>query len=402
MAQALTPHKLSRFNLKRKPFRTYALTIVVSVLSFVLFGGSLVSISLKNGLGGLEARFGADLIVVPLGHESDQKALLLTGKPSYFYFDKGIADKLKELDGISKLSTQFYLTALSASCCSVPVQIIGIDPASDFTISPWIKESVGGNIEKGALIVGSDIELEDNKHIRFFDKDYPVAARLDETGTGLDQSVFASIETIKDLYQRARQKGLNFLAGTDPEGSISTVLIKVKDGYGIERLITDIRRSMDGVQIIKTQGLIGSISRSLGNFISFFKLFAITFLVITLLILSVVFSATANERKKEFATLRLLGATRKRLAAILLWESLYISGTGGVIGTGIAAAIVFPFNVYIADRIGLPYLMPSPIWIATLLTGSLITAVAVGPTASAYLAVKLCRPQTYLTFREGE
>lgn len=247
MAQALTPHKLSRFNLKRKPFRTYALTIVVSVLSFVLFGGSLVSISLKNGLGGLEARFGADLIVVPLGHESDQKALLLTGKPSYFYFDKGIADKLKELDGISKLSTQFYLTALSASCCSVPVQIIGIDPASDFTISPWIKESVGGNIEKGALIVGSDIELEDNKHIRFFDKDYPVAARLDETGTGLDQSVFASIETIKDLYQRARQKGLNFLAGTDPEGSISSVLIKVKDGYGIERLITDIRRSMDGV-----------------------------------------------------------------------------------------------------------------------------------------------------------
>lgn len=115
-----------------------------------------------------------------------------------------------------------------------------------------------------------------------------------------------------------------------------------------------------------------------------------------------VFSATANERKKEFATLRLLGATRKRLAAILLWESLYISGMGGVIGTGIAAAIVFPFNVYIADRIGLPYLMPSPIWIATLLTGSLITAVAVGPTASAYLAVKLCRPQTYLTFREGE
>lgn len=402
MAQVLTPHKLSRLNIKRKPFRTYALTIVVSVLSFVLFGGSMVSISLKNGLGGLEARLGADLIVVPLGHESDQKALLLTGKPSYFYFDAGIADKLRELDGISRLSTQFYLTALSASCCSVPVQIIGIDPASDFTITPWIKESIGGDIENGALIVGSDIQLEDNKHIRFFDKEYPVAARLDETGTGLDQSVFASIETIKDLYQRARQKGLNFLAGTDPEGSISTVLIKVKDGYGIERLITDIRRSMDGVQIIKTQGLIGSISSSLGNFISFFKLFAITFLVITLLILSVVFSATANERKKEFATLRLLGATRKRLAAILLWESLYISGTGGVIGTGMAAAIVFPFNVYIADRIGLPYLMPSPLWIATMLTGSLVAAVAVGPAASAYLAVKLCRPQTYLTFREGE
>lgn len=402
MAQALTLSRLSYLNMQRKPCRTYALIIVVAILSFILSGGTVLSLSMKNGIRSVEARFGADLIVVPLGYESKQKAILLTGEPSYFYLDREIVKQLERVEGISKLSTQYYLTSLNASCCSIPVQIIGFDPATDFTIKPWICESIGGNIEKGALIVGSDIELKNSNQLTLFNKEYPVASRLETTGTGLDQSVFASMETIQDLLGQAKNMGLNFLEGTEPTKYISSVLIKVKEGFSIDQVASSIRKVSSGIQIVRTQGMIAGISKSIGNFISFFQVLAITLFIITLLILSVVFTATANERKKELATLRILGATRKKLTCVLLWEAIYISAIGGITGIALAVVVVFPFNAYIAANIDLPYLMPSIYKILLILASTLILTVATGPIASACLAVKISRSQTYLTLREGE
>jgi putative ABC transport system permease protein len=114
------------------------------------------------------------------------------------------------------------------------------------------------------------------------------------------------------------------------------------------------------------------------------------------------FSVTANERKKEFAVLRILGATRKKLAGILLNESLFASMAGGIIGVAAAAAVVFPFNVYIGDRLGLPYLQPQISVVLGILALSLFLSFLVGPLASAHSAIKISRAETYLTMREGE
>lgn len=400
--QALTPVKLSFQNLKRKPFRTIALMVVVGILSFVLFSGTLLTLSLKNGLKSVEARFGADLIVVPLGYEGAQEAILLTGEPSYFYFDKTVVDKLSEVKGIKELTTQFYLTSLGADCCDLPVQLIGFDPASDFVIQPWICQRFSGDLENGTVIVGSDIHLESNRSVKFYDKVYPVAAQLDETGTGLDQSVFTTQETIMDLFIRAKEKGMNFLSDTNPENLISSVLINIEDGYTVDQVMTNIRRTMDGVQIIKTQSMITNIAKSINSFVSFIYIFAAIALVIAPVLLAVVFSTTANERKKEFATLRILGATRKKLSAILIGESFYISTAGGILGIALAAAFVFPYSLLISSSIGLPYVQPSPLWILVILAGSLLISVLIGPIASAHAALKISRVDTYLTFREGE
>lgn len=402
MGKALTSSKISYLNLLRKPFRTFALILVVAILSFVLFGGTILSFSMKEGLSSVERRFGADLIVVPLGHDKDQESILLTGKPSYFYFNKDITTKLKDAEGISQISTQFYLTSLSAACCSFPVQIIGFDPETDFVVQPWIKEIIGGKPQQGAFIVGSDILIESSNQIKLFDKEYPVVARLDETGTGLDQSVFATMDTIEDVYSHAKGKGLYFLEEINPKTSISSVLIKVQEGYDIDQVATNIRREADGIQIVKTKTLITNISKSLSHFITSFYVFALAFLFVALVVLMAIFSSSANERKKEFATLRILGATRKKLAAILLLESLYISVIGSVIGTTLASLLVFPFNVFIGDSIGLPYLQPSLLWIITILVGTLLVAVGISTIASACCTIKISQFETYLTLREGE
>ena len=57
--------KLSLRNLVKKPLRTTALLFIVAFLVFSMFGGAVVVTSLQNGMNSLEARLGADVIVVP-------------------------------------------------------------------------------------------------------------------------------------------------------------------------------------------------------------------------------------------------------------------------------------------------------------------------------------------------
>ena len=56
---------LSLKNLTRKPGRTAALALLTAILALSVFGGSVVVLSLRTGLQSLEARLGADIILVP-------------------------------------------------------------------------------------------------------------------------------------------------------------------------------------------------------------------------------------------------------------------------------------------------------------------------------------------------
>ena len=147
--------ELSLKNLKRKSARTAALVILSAFLSFSIFGGSLVVMSLQNGLKSYEARLGADIIVVPNQARSHGTvdAILLQGIPGSFYMDESYYEKIAAREGVEAASPQFFLASASAGCCSVAVQIIGFDPETDFSIQPWIRESYGGKVNDGDSVV---------------------------------------------------------------------------------------------------------------------------------------------------------------------------------------------------------------------------------------------------------
>lgn len=400
--KGLSASYLAWLNIQRKSARSAGLIILVVMLSFVLFGGTILSVSLEKGLKSMKDRFGADLIVVPLEYDKGMEAILLKGEPSCFYFKKLVGEKIAEVMGVSQVTTQFFLTSLSAECCDMPVQLIGFDPETDFTVQPWIAQVYDGRISNGAVIIGNDINVEDEATIKFYDEDYKIAARLEKTGTGLDQAVFTNLDTMKKLFEGAKRSGLNFLGEVDPQYSISSVLIKAEDGYDRKTLIKDIREELGGVQIVETQSMITGIANNIESYSMVIGIFAALFFILTLAVLFLVFSITANERKKEFAVLRTLGATRGRLTGTLLLEALYISTAGSIIGILVAAGIVFPFHVYIDDRLGLPYLQPEVKTIVIVLAVTFLVASGIGPFASVYSAVKISRAETYLTMREGE
>ena len=401
--KALSTHRLSLLNLQRKPFRTAALMTVVALLSFVLFAGSVMTMSMENGIEGLEARLGADIVVVPEGYDKDLEGVMIQGEPTYFFMGKEVLDQVLSCEGVAKASAQFYLASLNAECCGSSVPIIGFDPETDFTVQPWISEQYSKELGYGQIIIGDDINVESDGTILFFGKNYEVASRLERTGTGVDVTCFATMDTIADLYVDAKEKGAYFMEGVTYENSISSVMIKIKEGYSLTQVAGQIRKATGGaVEIVQTQNMINSVGGSLAGILEYLYIIAIVFWVLAVVLLSIVFSVTANERKKEFALFRILGATRKRLSSLILTEAFYLSLFGSMIGVAVAAMVVFPFSVYIGDKLGMPYLQPAMGEIMIVMVVSLVLSAIVGPLASAWSAYKISRAETYHTMREGE
>ena len=406
-------NKLSIFdiavrNIKKQQKRSILLVILLSLLSFSLLSGLLISANLQNGIDTMSRRFGADLMVVPLENDDDMEGILLQGTPSRFYFDKTLADEIVNLEGVEQVASQFYLQSLDAGCCSMPVQIIGYDPDTDFSISPWIETAFDDATYEyvGKMIVGSEIYVNQSNTLEFFDERYAVTSQLHKTGTGLDYGVYVDIETIPAMIEAAKLVGVEFETNEVPSESVSTVLINIKEGYYKEKVIHDVytlAADMDiDVNIIEAQSLTQELGSNISNLSMLLSLYSVLFIVTSFITLHVVFSLIIGERKKEFAIMRILGATKKIVAKSMLLEAFAISGVGAIVGSGLSMLLISSFSTFIETSLGLPYInIAITTQISMILITILITAL-VGPLAVLTTVSGINKAETFITMKEGE
>jgi putative ABC transport system permease protein len=393
---------ISLKNLRARPVRTACLFIVVAILSFTLFGGSILALNLRQGLDTMTKRFGADLMVVPEGASEKAQALLLRGESGYFYFDVGIVDKVAGTEGVACASPQFFLTSLSTECCDAAVQLIAYDPVTDFVVQPWIAEKRRESLSDGQVVAGSRIALNPNGTIKLFNHEYPVAAQLSRSASGYDTSIFMTMNTMRRLIDNAHELRYNFLSDKYEGDVISAVLIKTDQSRSPSLLAWDIRKQNEGVEVLISQGIFARIAATLSGLVKYIHIFSIALWALAIIVLSAVFSGTIYERKKEFAVLRILGATRKKLVGIVLNESFIAGIAGGFAGVVLASLAVFPFSTYISEQLELPYLDAPLFYIILLVFGSLFLSAVVGPLSSLYSALRISGAETYFTMREGE
>ncbi len=395
--------KLAWRNLSRRPVRSGALIMLAAFLSLTIFAGSMVVLSLQNGLKSYEARLGADIVVVPKQARShgSLEAILLQGIPGYFYMDDSYLEKVRSTPGVETASPQFYLASASAGCCSVAVQIIGFDPETDFSIQPWIRESYSQDLEDGDIIVGSQITVPNNRILRFYNQDCRVVASLDETGTGLDTAVYANMNTIRSLMESSRNEGFDYGEDIQIERAISSIMVKVKDGYSVEEVNNDLSIHLRRVECTQARAMVSSIAGGLTSVSRIIGGLTAMIWVLAIVILSLAFAMIAHERTKEFAILRVMGASRKMVSGLLRWEAALVSLIGAVAGVAVGALVIFPFSSLIRSRLDLPYLMPGIGTVVGLLAGSVVIAVIAGSLTSAVSAYHISKNDTGLILREG-
>jgi len=397
----LSTGALSFKNLLVKPVRTSCLILVTAILSFTIFGGSIIALNLQQGLSAVTKRFGADLMVVPQGAADKAQTLLLRGEPNYFYFDSSLIDIIAAADGVVQVSAQFFLASLSTSCCDDHVQLIAYDPVTDFVVQPWISEKYGENILDGQVIVGSKITINANRGIKLFNNNYTVAAQLSPSASGFDTTVFMTMNTMRDLVEHSKTLDSS-LAENYKDGMVSAVLVRTDPAVDSSVVARNIENLAEGIEVITSQGIFARIALSLSGFIKYIQIISAVLWVLAVIVLAAVFSGIAHERKKEFALLRIIGATRKRLVGIVLTESSLAGIAGGVAGVILTFLLIFPFANLISARLGLPYLDAAFVNIIFLILISLIISALSGPLASLYSAFKISSAETYFTMREGE
>ncbi len=387
-----------------KPLRSVALLFICIIMSAAVYGGAVISASLQNGIDSLEQRLGADIIVLPESASEKVKLenILLQGTPGYFYMDKDIANKLAAINGVDKLSAQYFLVSANAECCTVQVQIIGFDEDTDFSVKPWLREAYSGKLGKNEIVVGSDLSTRVGHSLTLYGVECKAVGKLETTGTGLDTAIYAGSDTVRGLIKAAESKGISVLSKQDPADVISSVYIKVKDGYDIDEVTASINLGIDGVQAVRTKSMITGTADKLSVISGSVRLLITAVWLLSAVIMLIVFTVLINERKREFAVLRAVGFSRRRLAAQVLLGSLVICFVGAVLGIGICTAVVFPFSRLIERKAGLPLLTPDALTAAGYAFAALAAVTVTGPLASAYSAYRLSRIDTGRILREGD
>lgn len=400
----ITLAKLPLANLHRKPFRTSALVIVVVMLTVAFYGGALLSMNLNNGLNSMRERMGADLMVTPQNTKNQAEALLTGNSSSTFYFTNGIGGQIAEADGVGESTVQTYISSLAAACCDEKVQIIGFNPDTDFVITPWVASQFDGTLRRGQIIAGASINVSDNNTVKLYGHEFPVAAQLADTGTSLDNSVFVNLDTVPDVVSYSAQVGHAAIPEEYASKAVSAVLVKVKDGYSAQQVASNIAKTtgLESLGYVYPGGITATTKTNLKVIIRYVAVFITVFWTMGLVVMLAVFSSAMNERKREFAAYRILGADRATLVGIIVKESATIGAIGGVIGVTCTSLVVFPFSGLIAKELQLPYLQIGVGKVAVLIVVALLFAVLTGLVASLATAVRLSAPQAYLTLREGE
>lgn len=179
---------------------------------------------------------GADLVVVPEKSTADYEDPLIKVEPSGHYLDEAALEQVKGIEGVEQASPQVYLGSVGDDCCGDKVQVIGLDPDTDFTVSELLGESTSEVLAGGGVIAGSKAKVSDDSTIELFDTEVPVVARLAETGTDVDESVFGSSEE------------LGALAGEEG-ASTSAVLVRLASGADAEGVRTAILEQVSGSRV---------------------------------------------------------------------------------------------------------------------------------------------------------
>ncbi|MCR4672701.1 MAG: FtsX-like permease family protein [Lachnospiraceae bacterium] len=393
---------ISLKNLAKKPGRTAALTIMAALLCLAVFGGSLLVKSLTSGFSSLEDRLGAEIMVIPEDAAGSKKLqdIVLQGNTGYFYMDYGILDEVENMEGVGECTGQFFLASAMSNCCSARLQIIGFDPDTDFVIKSWIQKSYSKDLGENDIVIGNGINAFVGDTMLFYGVNCHVVSKLAATGTSYDYSVFTTKDNIRTLIASSLEKKLNNFGDIDPYNVVSSILINTDGTVTPDELAAKITETVPGVTAIVTNSMISGISDTLSGVGRVIRVLIVAVCVLAFVITAIVFAMSVRGRKKEFATMRLLGATRNKIAGIVFGESAVTSLIGSIAGIVLGIIIVVMFGKFIEEQLGLPYLLPGA---ATfVLTGILAAAGTVisGTVSSVVPAIRISRADPQILLKE--
>jgi putative ABC transport system permease protein len=393
--------RLAWRNISGSSFRSAVVFLCALVVAGLALSTVLIVRGARDSLRLAMDRLGADIIIVPQGAESNVESALLMGVPTSVWMSGDREAKVAAIPGVAAVSPQLYLSSLkNASCCSVPEMLmVAYDPLTDFTLRPWLQKNLPGGLKLGEAVGGTYVFTpEGEQNIKLYGYFVTLKGNLEPTGTNLDRTMFFTFDTARDMARISRtmaEKPLEYLLN-----SISAVLVKVAPGYNVHDVAVQIVKDVPDVTPIESPNLFLAFRKQISGLLgAMLAVLAIT-TVLSLVLVGLVFSMAANERRREMGVLRALGGTRNFVFRILLSEAALLALAGAVPGLLLAAFCVYLFRTLIVRSIGVPFLYPSPLALLALILGGVVLALAGVTLAASLPAYKISRLDAAVAMRE--
>jgi len=363
--------RLAIRNVLGSSFRSWVVVLSALLVTSFTLTLTLVLRGAETSLRLALNRLGADIVVVPMGTADKVETALLMGIPVRVWMPKANLEKVSAVPGVEKVSPQLYLSTLTgASCCSVEhMFLVAYDPVTDFTIEPWLIDKTGNHLRLGEVVGGTYVFTPaGEQNIKIYGYFVTLKANLEPTGTGLDQSMFLTFETAEDIAR------LSYTIAEEPleipRDSISAIMVRVAPDQDVTQVALDIMHAMPGVTPITSANLFRSYRKQITSLLRGILAMMVVVLSVSLLLIGLVFSMAANERRRELGVLRAMGATRGFVFQSLLYEAGFLAVSGGLIGAFLTTLAVYLFRNFLVHTLGIPFLLPSVL--------SLIAQIAVG------------------------
>ena len=190
------------------------------------------------------------------------------------------------------------------------------------------------------------------------------------------------------------------LKGINPENAVSCVLINVKDGYEASAVADDINIHVSRVKAVPSASMIGAVAEGFGNVSVFISIITVGIWLIAVVIIIAVFALMMNERKKEFAVLRVAGASGKMIVSAVSAEAGIISIAGSLMGIVISVLLTAPLSESIRIHFSLPFLQPDMLMLVFLSAGAVMMPFIIGVLTAVLSALRIAGNETGLLLRE--
>ena len=388
-------------NLAGNAFRSWVVFLCAALVSAFVLSATLIIRGAQDSLRLALHRLGADIVVVPRGAEARVESALLMGRPASAWMPTAALAKVGGVPGVAAASPQLYLASLAnASCCTASEMfVVAFDPATDFTITPWLKQTVGGELSLGQVIGGTHVFTPPgDRYIKLYGYHLTLKGNLEATGTGLDQTMFLTFETARAVAQASRtmaEKPLEI-----PANSISAVLVTVRPGMDPRTIARRITLEVDDVTSLASPDLFQSVRRQMAGLLrSVIAMLGITW-ALSVLVIGLIVSMAANERRREIGVLRALGAPRGFVLRSLLAEVGLLATGGGLLGAALAGLAIYLFRDLLVVTLGMPFLLPSLPRLLALVAGGLGLALGTVALAAWLPAYRTSRQDPALAMRE--
>ena len=221
---------------------------------------------------------------------------------------------------------------------------------------------------------------------------------LEPTGTGLDQTMFITLETAYDIAIKSASEAVEPMEF--PAGAVSAVLVRVRQSEEASSVAVQIEQAIPEVTAVESPNLFLTYRKQITGLVSTVLIVMSITLILSIVLIDLVFSLAVNERRREIGVLRALGASRRSVFFSLLTEANLLALGGGIIGLGVASLGVYLFRNLLVSSLGIPFLLPSfPLLLLLIIAGLAVVLVSVSFSAL-FPAYRVSRQEPALAMRE--